>query len=92
MRRVAAAVLALGVLCAVAPGRAHAAVEAVRPADDLVQSVQYFGDRSNYGEPRFYGRPGFHGRPGFYRRSHYYVRPRYYEPGRGYYRRQHYFR
>ena len=85
-RHLAAATLAMGVLFTILPASAEAASTAVRPADGLVQTAQYYGRPGYYGRPRYYGRPHFYKRPGFY------GRPRYYGPRRGYYARRGYYR
>jgi len=91
-RHLAAATLVMGMLFTVVPARAEAMVAAVRPADSLVQMVQYYGRPGYYGRPRYYGRPHFYGRPGFYGRPRYYDAPRFYGPRRGYYARRGYYR
>lgn len=91
-RHLAAATLAMGVLFTVVPTHAEATVAAVRPADGLVQMVQYYGRPGHYGRPRYHGRSHFYGRPGFYGRPRYYGMPRLHGPRRGYYARRGYYR
>jgi len=91
-RHLAAAVLALGVLSMFGPAGVDPAAAAVRPADSLVQTIQYYGRPGYYGRHRFYGRPHLYGRSGFYGRHRYYERPQFYRPERGYYGRQGYYR
>ena len=61
----------MGVLFTAVPARAEATGAAVRPADGLVQMVQYYGRPDYYGRPRYYGRPHFFARSGFYGRPRY---------------------
>ena len=91
-KQLSTAVLALGVLFMVGPARVDPAAAAIRPADGLVQTIQYDGRPGYYGRHRFYGRPHFYGRSGFYGRPRYYERPRFYRPERGYYGRRGYYR
>jgi len=76
-RHLAALALTLGLLFTVVPVCAEPMTAAVRPADSLVQVIQfygrpgYYGRHRLYGRPRYYGRPQFHGpRHGYYRRSY----------------------
>ena len=95
-----AGVLALGALAVTAPAPAHALATPaalVRRGSDLVQSVQYYGERRFYGGPRYYDRPRYYARPRFYgpgpryyARRGYYGGPRYYGGGPGYYGRGYY--
>lgn len=91
-RRLAAATLVMGLLFTAVPTHAEVKVAAVRPADSLVQMVQYYARPGDYGRPRYYGRPHFYGRPGFYGRPRYYGRPSFHGPRRGYYARRGYYR
>lgn len=79
-RHSAAAILALGLLFVVGPARVDPAVAATRPADSLVQAIQYHGRLGHYERHRFYGRP------------RYYERPQFHRTGRGYYGRRGYYR
>ena len=85
-RHLAALTLTLGLLFTGTPARAEPMATAVRPADSLVQVIQY------YGRPRFYGRPHHYYGRGFYGRPRYYGRPRFHGPRYGYYGRRSYIR
>jgi len=91
-RHLAAAILALGLLFMVGPAHVDPAAAAIRPADGLVETIQYYGRPDYYGRHRFYGRPHYFGRSGFYGRPRYYERPRFYRRQRGYYGRRGYYR
>lgn len=102
VRCLVAGAIALGAQVTIAPGLAHAMVAPAalgQVPDELVQPVQYYGERRFYGGPRYYGRPryGYYGGPRFYRpgpryyaRRGYYGGPRYYGRGPGYYGRGYY--
>lgn len=91
----AALAMTLGLLFTGMPARAEPMATAVRPADSLVQVIQYYGQPGYYGRPRFYGHPHryhhYYGR-GFYERPHYYGRPGSYGSRYGYYGRRSYIR
>jgi hypothetical protein len=97
-RLLATAALALGLLFAVAPAAAEAAVVAQQPTDGLIQTIQYYGQPGYYGprgyyRPRgYYARPRVYRHPGFYGRPRYYGGPRFYGPRRGYYGPRSYYR
>ena len=88
----AALALTLGLLFTSIPARAEPMATAVRPADSLVQVIQYYGRPGYYGRPRFYGRPHHYYGRGFYGRPRYYGRPRFHGPRYGYYGRRSYIR
>ena len=91
-RHLAVLALTLGLLFTGTPARAEPMATAVRPADSLVQVIQYYERPGYYGRPRFYGRPHHYYGRGFYGRPRYYSRPRFYGPRYGYYRRRSYVR
>jgi len=86
-RHLAASALTLGLLFTVVPARAELLATAVRPADGLVQVIQFYGRPGYYGRHRFYGRPHHYYGRGFYGRPRYYGRPQFHGPRYGYYRR-----
>lgn len=89
-RHLAVLTLTLGLLFTDMPARAKPTATAVRPADSLVQVIQYYGRPDYYGRPRFHGRPHHYYRRGFYGRPRYYGRPRFHSPRYGYYGRRSY--
>ncbi len=91
-RHLAALALTLGMLSTVVPARAEPMAAAVRPADNLVQAIQYYGRPGYYGRHRFYGRPHHYYGRGFYGRPRYYGGPRFHGPRYGYYDRPSYIR
>jgi len=91
-RHLAALALTLGLLFTGMPARAEPMATAVRPADSLVQVIQYYGRPGDYGRHRFYGRPHHYYGRGFYGRPRYYGGPRFHGPRYGYYGRPSYIR
>jgi len=86
-RHLAVLALTLGLLFTVVPVCAEPVSTAVRPADSLVQVIQFYGRPGYYGRHRFYGRPHqYYGR-GFYGRPRYDGRPQFHGPRYGYHRR-----
>ncbi len=83
-RHLAALALTLGLLFTNMLARAEPMATAVRPADSLVQAIQYYGRPGYYGRPRFHGHPHHYYGRGFYGRPRYYGRPRFYGPRYGY--------
>jgi len=86
-RHLAALALTLCLLFTVAPVCAEPMTTAVRPADSLVQVIQFYGRPGYYGRHRFYGRPHHYYGRGFYGRPRYYGRPQFHGPRYGYHRR-----
>lgn len=91
-RHLAVLTLTLGLLFTGMPARAEPTTTAIRPADSLVQVIQYYGRPGYYGRPRFHGRPHHYYGRGFHGRPRYYGRPRFHGPRYGYYGQRDYIR
>ncbi len=86
-RHLAALALMLGLLFTVVPAHAESVATVARPADSLVQVIQYYERPGYYGRHRFYRCPHHYYGRGFYGRPRYYGRPQFHGPRYGYYRR-----
>ena len=86
-RHLAVLALTLCLLFTVVPAHTEPVATVARPADSLVQMIQYYERPGYYGRHRFYGRPHHYYGRGFYGRPRYYGRPQFHGPRYGYYRR-----
>jgi len=91
-KHLAALAVTLGLLFTAAPARAELMATAVRPANSLVQVIQYHERSGYHGRPRFYARARHYYGRGFYGRPRYYGRPRFHDPRYGYDGRRSYIR